>query len=333
MEVTALQETSVDRIHVYYHQPYLQAEVGSTVTVFNVVAPAIASSIVPRYSPAIGSLTPRGNYQIGKVGEGGGVNVTAEFVEGGDGSRKLGTLTTSISVFKRPRIVSTSGFVKTFTGHRVILECDVDARPVPSVQWRFNAARYSRPGVRELLHADRYLFLLNLEQPQESDSGMYQCEVYSQYGGASGTITLVVKKPELSFSRPLARETSFVQGDNVSLTVAVKSDLAPTLKWFVRGEEVTGSNGTYLVGERMQGGTDERRLTEYNITLTVYSINTTYEGEYRVEARTSADNLMAVSKGNVLQESESLSTCVLLIFGILLSVCLAPFRTHHSSLS
>ena len=113
----------------------------------------------------------------------------------------------------------------------------------------------------------------------------------------------------------------------------MKSDLAPTLKWFVRGEEVTGSNGTYLVGERMQGGTDERRLTEYNITLTVYSINTTYEGEYRVEARTSADNLMAVSKGNVLQESESLSTCVLLIFGILLSVCLAPFRTHHSSLS
>ena len=127
---------------------------------------------------------------------------------------------------------------------------------------------------------------------------------------------------ELTFRKPLTRETPFVQGDNVSLAVAVKSDLAPTLKWFVRGEEVTGSNGTYLVGERMQGGTDERGLTEYNTTLTVYSINTTYEGEYRVEARTTTDNLMAVSKGNVLQESESLSTCVLFNFGVLLRALL-----------
>ena len=138
---------------------------------------------------------------------------------------------------------------------------------------------------------------------------------------------------ELTFLKPLTRETPFVQGDNITLTVAVKSDLVPTLKWFVRGEEVTGSNGTYAVGERMLGGTDERGLTEYNITLTVYSINTTYEGEYRVEARTSTDNLMAVSKGNVLQESEFPSFFVLFIFGILLRVCVVPCRTHHSSLS
>ena len=154
--------------------------------------------------------------------------------------------------------------------------------------------------------------------------------VFNMYLTYNDVIYLYI---ELIFFKPLARETAFVQGSNITLTVAVKSDLVPTLRWFVRGEEVTGSNETYVVGERMQGGMDERGLTEYNTTLTVYSIKTTYEGEYRVEARTTTDNLMAVSKGNVLQESESPSTCVLLVVCILLRVCIAPFRTHHSSLS
>ena len=74
----------------------------------------------------------------------------------------------------------------------------------------------------------------------------------------------------------------------------------------MRGVELTTSdnNGTYVVGDRVKGATDDRGLTEYSTTLNVFSINTTYEGEYRVEASTYIDGLMVATKGNVLQESE-----------------------------
>ena len=111
---------------------------------------------------------------------------------------------------------------------------------------------------------------------------------------------------ELTISTPLSRETAFVEGDNVTLTVAVKSDDPPKMTWIVRGVELTTSdnNGTYVVGDRVEGPTDDRGLTEYSTTLNVLSINTTYEGEYRVEASTEMDGLMVTTKGNVLQESE-----------------------------
>ena len=100
----------------------------------------------------------------------------------------------------------------------------------------------------------------------------------------------------------------------------MKSDDPPKLTWIVRGVELTTSdnNGTYVVGDRVKGAPDSRGLTEYSTTLNVLSINTTYEGEYRVEASTDIDGLMVATKGNVLQESE--------FFNLHLSLCL--LSTH-----
>ena len=139
------------------------------------------------------------------------------------------------------------------------------------------------------------------------------CPIYSKYS--------FLYCVELTISTPLSRETSFVKGDNVTLTVAVKSDDPPKLTWRVRGVELTTSdnNGTYVVGDRMEGATDSRGLTEYSTTLNVLSINTTYEGEYRVEASTDIDGLMVMTKGNVLQESE--------FFNLHLPLCLLSTHT------
>ena len=82
----------------------------------------------------------------------------------------------------------------------------------------------------------------------------------------------------------------------------------------------SSNNGTYVVGERVKGATDSRGLTEYNTTLNVLSINTTYEGEYRVEASTDIDGLMVTTKGNVLQESE--------FFNLHLPLCLLSTHTR-----
>jgi hypothetical protein len=284
-----------DGIHIYYHNTSLMAERGTDFVVVNVVAPAgsnmIDTTIYREMDQSTAGSAFQGLYTISNIQTEENVTAIYQQTDGFD-SITIGVLETTITLFDPAKVTNTSSPHRMLTGESVTLTCVIDATPAATVSWYKDSVMLSSGT------SNTY----TINNAQTSNNGMYQCFASNEHGDSVGSISLQVRDPELSFSRPLARETSFVQGDNVSLTVAVKSDLAPTLKWFVRGEEVTGSNGTYLVGERMQGGTDERRLTEYNITLTVYSINTTYEGEYRVEARTSADNLMAVSKGNVLQE-------------------------------
>ena len=107
------------------------------------------------------------------------------------------------------------------------------------------------------------------------------------------------------FEIPIPRETAFVEGDNVTLEVAVRSDHRPTsLVWSVNGMDITSSNSTYILGPARgrEGGMDDRGLTQYNTTLTVKGINETYSGVYKVVARQST--LESVSMGNVLEESK-----------------------------
>ena len=109
---------------------------------------------------------------------------------------------------------------------------------------------------------------------------------------------------ELEILQALPTETPFLEGNNRSLTASVLSDTQPTMTWFVNGQAVTASNSTYQIGDIVADSTGARGLTEYSRTLMVFSLNTTYEGEYRLVATVAFDGLSVETSGNVLQESE-----------------------------
>ena len=114
---------------------------------------------------------------------------------------------------------------------------------------------------------------------------------------------------ELEISQALPTETPFLKGDNRNLIASVLSDTQPTMTWFVNGQELTASNSTYQIGDIVAGSTSARGLTEYSRNLMVFSLNTTYEGEYRLVATVAFDGLSVETSGNVLQESELNSFC------------------------
>ena len=109
---------------------------------------------------------------------------------------------------------------------------------------------------------------------------------------------------ELELVRELPGETSFLEGDNRTLTVTVRSDTKPTMTWSVNGQNLTSSNSTYMISDIVAGSENDRGLREYTSTLSVFFLNTTYQGEYRLVAEVPSDGLDVRTTGNVLQESE-----------------------------
>ena len=121
--------------------------------------------------------------------------------------------------------------------------------------------------------------------------------------------TLLHSSVELEIVQGLARETPFLEGDNRTLTVIVRSDTEPTMTWSVNGQELTSSNSTYMIGNVVAGSENTRGLTDYSISLSMFFLNTTYQGEYRLVAEVPSDGLVVTTTGSVLQESELLSLC------------------------
>ena len=111
---------------------------------------------------------------------------------------------------------------------------------------------------------------------------------------------------ELEIVQGLARETPFLEGDNRTLTVIVRSDTEPTMTWSVNGQELTSSNSTYMIGNVVAGSVNARGLTDYSISLSMFFLNTIYQGEYRLVAEVPSDGLVVATTGSVLQESELL---------------------------
>ena len=101
-------------------------------------------------------------------------------------------------------------------------------------------------------------------------------------------------------------EIPFLAGDNRTLTVIVRSDTEPTVTWFVNGQQLTSSNSTYTIDSPAAGTVLDGVLTEYTISLSVFFLNTTYQGEYRLVVEVPLDGLRVETTGNVLQESELL---------------------------
>ena len=111
---------------------------------------------------------------------------------------------------------------------------------------------------------------------------------------------------ELELVQGLDRETPFLAGDNRTLIVIVRSDTEPTVTWSVNGQQLTSSNSTYTIGSPVADTVLDGVLTEYTISLSVFFLNTTYQGEYRLVVEVPSDELHVEMTGNVLQESELL---------------------------
>ena len=104
----------------------------------------------------------------------------------------------------------------------------------------------------------------------------------------------------------LDREIPFLVGNNGTLMVIVRSDTVPTVTWSVNGQQLTSSNSTYMIGSPVAGTVIDGALTQYTISLFVYFLNTTYQGEYKVVVEVPSDGLSVETTGNVLQESKLL---------------------------
>ena len=121
-----------------------------------------------------------------------------------------------------------------------------------------------------------------------------------------------IKVKQCSFSvvleivQALDREILFLDGANRTLTVIVQSHTEPIIRWFISGQELTISNITYMISSIVAESENDRGLREYTSTLSVFLLNTTYQGEYRLVAEVPSDGLVVETAGNVLQESELL---------------------------
>ena len=64
-----------------------------------------------------------------------------------------------------------------------------------------------------------------------------------------------------------------------------------------------------MIGSVVPGSENinNRGLTDYSISLSVFFLNTTYQGEYKLVAEVPLDGLVVETVGNVLHESELLS--------------------------
>ena len=111
---------------------------------------------------------------------------------------------------------------------------------------------------------------------------------------------------ELNLVQGLDGEIPFLAGDNRTLTVIVRSDTQPTVTWSVNGQQLTSSNSTYTIGSPVAGTPIDGVLREYTISLSIFFLNTTYQGEYRLVVEVPSDGLRMETTGNVLQESELL---------------------------
>ena len=111
---------------------------------------------------------------------------------------------------------------------------------------------------------------------------------------------------ELNLVQGLDEEIPFLAGDNRTLMVMVTSDTEPTVTWSVNGQQLTSSNSTYMIGSPVPGTVIDGVLREYTISLSIFFLNTTYQGEYRLVVEVPSDGLRMETTGNVLQESELL---------------------------
>ncbi|XP_062872633.1 myelin-associated glycoprotein isoform X2 [Trichomycterus rosablanca] len=134
----------------------------------------------------------------------------------------------SLDVKYTPRKVWVNVSQEVMEGSSVVLHCDVDSNPVPSITWFFeNVVLMTETA------SNASLYLENLTPEQE---GTYTCVGENSYGAMNTSMYLAVRYPP---REPLVNGSSTVmEGSLLALHCSTQGNPPPTLTWLKNGELV-----------------------------------------------------------------------------------------------
>ncbi|XP_026101064.1 myelin-associated glycoprotein isoform X2 [Carassius auratus] len=142
----------------------------------------------------------------------------------------------SLDIKYAPRTVWVNVSQEVMEGSSVVLHCDVDSNPAPTITWYF--------GDQELMSEVASNSSLSLDNLTPEVEGVYTCVGDNGYGSMNTSMYLAVNYPP---REPWINESlTLLEGSSVSLQCISKGNPMPTLTWLKDGELV----GTITAEER-----------------------------------------------------------------------------------
>ncbi|KAA0702177.1 Myelin-associated glycoprotein [Triplophysa tibetana] len=134
----------------------------------------------------------------------------------------------SLDVKYAPRTVWVNVSQEQMEGSSVVLHCDVDSNPIPTITWFFGNQELT-----SVIASNASLFLENLAP---EDQGIYTCAGDNGLGIMNTSMFLAVNYPP---REPWINESiTVVEGSSLSLQCISKANPTPTLTWLKNGELV-----------------------------------------------------------------------------------------------
>lgn len=145
----------------------------------------------------------------------------------------------SLDVRYGPRSVWVNVSQEVMEGRSVVLHCDVDSNPVPTITWYF--------GDEELMSETASNASLFLEDLKPENEGVYTCVGDNGYGSMNTSMYLAVNYPP---REPWINESLIaLEGNSFTLHCNSKGNPMPTLTWLKDGElvgTITAEEGSVL---------------------------------------------------------------------------------------
>ncbi|KAL0174774.1 hypothetical protein M9458_030742, partial [Cirrhinus mrigala] len=145
----------------------------------------------------------------------------------------------SLDIKYAPRTVWVNVSQEVMEGSSVVLHCDVDSNPAPTITWYF--------GEKELMSEVASNSSLPLDNLTPEEEGVYTCVGDNGYGSMNTSMYLAVNYPP---REPWINESlTVLEGSSVSLQCNSKGNPMPTLTWLKDGElvgTITAEEGSVL---------------------------------------------------------------------------------------
>ncbi|XP_016130218.1 myelin-associated glycoprotein-like isoform X1 [Sinocyclocheilus grahami] len=145
----------------------------------------------------------------------------------------------SLDIKYAPRTVWVNVSQEVMEGSSVVLHCDVDSNPAPTITWYF--------GDKELMSEVASNSSLPLDNLTPEEEGVYTCVGDNGYGSMNTSMYLAVNYPP---REPWINESlTLLEGSSISLQCNSKGNPMPTLTWLKDGElvgTITADEGSVL---------------------------------------------------------------------------------------
>ncbi|XP_051965437.1 myelin-associated glycoprotein-like isoform X1 [Xyrauchen texanus] len=178
----------------------------------------------------------------------------------------------SLDIKYGPRTVWVNVSQEVMEGSSVVLHCDIDSNPVPTITWLY--------GDKELMSETASNASLPLENLTPEQEGVYTCIGDNGYGSMNTSMYLAVNYPP---REPWINESlTVLEGSSVALQCISKGNPMPTLTWLKNGElvgTITAEEGSVLELHEITPQTDGvyRCLAENEHGRASSSLNVTVE--------------------------------------------------------